>query len=246
MKKFSACLTFLMAAASLQALSIPSEWNFGRQGDRKPISYSIAVVNDEKSPLSIRLISPCDCLTIRPDAFTLQPGAHAAVSLTFDPTGYSGPVDKAVLVRVKDGVDRILDVHGTIAGVLPPVPNYPGECEWCKKQSEENRRIAYESWRSQEHVIRYYYSPGCASCVAFMDREVPRVAGLLGLAIEVDRLDIRVPGVLDELADVLAEKKKSLLAFPVLVIGNTVLQGEREIAGSFLTEEKKRLMKSHG
>ncbi len=234
MKKISVFL-IVFAAFSAFGLEMPSEWNFGSQGDEKPVNGSLLIRNDEDLPLSIRLIPSCHCLTLSPDSLELKAGESATVRIIFDPAGYSGDVDKAVLVRVTGGVepqggmDRMVAVKGNVRATKPPVPDYPGECEWCRKQSEEIRRQAYESWRNRPGVIHYYYSPDCASCTEFLNAEVPRLARTMGMKIEVDSLDIRAPGVLSELDGILSKKFIPLEAFPVLLIGNTVLQGEKEI-----------------
>ncbi len=66
---------------------------------------------------------------------------------------------------------------------------------------------------------------------------------MIGRVIEVDRQDIREPGVLDELDGVLATLKLDLAALPVLVIGSTVLQGEKEIRARF--EKVMRAQSTH-
>jgi hypothetical protein len=239
MKKAFGIFLVALAAFSSFGLAMPSEWDFGSRSDEKPIKGSLLIGNDEDFPLSIRLIPSCNCLAINPDSLALKSGESATVRIVFDPTGYAGHVDKAILVRVKDGVDRMVAVKGDVKATKPPVPDYPGECEWCKKQSEEIRRRAYESWRNRPGVIHYYYSQDCASCAEFLKTEVPRLAKAMGMKIEVDSLDIRVAGVLSELDGILSKKLISLEAFPVLLVGDTVLQGEKEIRKKAKTALKK-------
>jgi hypothetical protein len=124
-------------------------------------------------------------------------------------------------------------VEGTVQAKNPPVLREDTECEWCKKLSAELRKQAYDSWRRREGVLHYYYSADCRTCTDFLDGEIPRVAKAVGRTIEVDRQDIREPGVLDELDALLAARKLALAALPVLVIGDTVLQGEKEIRARF-------------
>lgn len=232
----------LIAVAALPAWSItlPGEWDFGEAGDLNELSTSITVSNDGKTGLSITLVSPCGCLTLAPASFPLKPGESRSVSVVFDPAGYWGKIDKTVLVRVKEGVSRSFSVRGFITPTAP-VPDYPGECEWCRKQSEENRRAAYESWRSQPHVIRYYSSKSCAPCTDFIATEVPRISAKLGREIEVDALDIGVPGYLTELDALLSKAGAELRGFPVLVIGNVILQGAPEIRERLEEEARKAL-----
>lgn len=238
MKRFILSALVALAAAPMWGLSLPGEWDFGEAGDGRKITASISISNDGKSAVSVSLISPCDCLVLTPSSLTLKPGERRTVSVVFDPAGYWGKIDKPVLVRIKGGADRLFSVRGFIKPAAP-VPDYPGECEWCRKQSEENRRAAYESWRSGPGVIRYYFSTGCRTCTEFISAEVPRVSALLGRTIEVDALDISVPGYLAELDALLARGGTGLRAFPVLVVGKTILQGEMEIRERFENEARK-------
>jgi hypothetical protein len=234
-KSSLAVLLAMLLAPSLWALSLPPGWDFGSTRDETPVSGIFTATNDETAPLTFRLISPCDCLTVHPPSLTLPPGKSARFTVRFDPKGYGGPVEKPVLVKVAGGVDRLFTVTGRVVTRSGQVPDYP-ECEWCRKQSAEVRRQAYESWRRQPSVVHYYYSPECRSCTEFLSQEVPRVGKLLGRVIEVDRLDVGNPSVLQELDALLARKKLTLTALPVLVAHGAVLVGEKAIREGFERE----------
>jgi hypothetical protein len=240
MKRALTIACAFLAAGSLAALRMPAGWDFGSVGDDRPVVGTFTAANDESSPLTVRLISPCDCLTLAPAAFSLAPGRSVKVTVTFDPAGYSGKVSKPVLVRLAGGVDRLYTVSGSVVPRQTALPSYPGECEWCRKQSDAIRRQAYESWRRQPSVVHYYYSPECKSCTEFLETEVPRVEKLLGRKIEMDRQDIRNAGVLDELDGLLARKKLTLTALPVLASGDAILMGEKQIRGEFEAQMRKR------
>ncbi len=215
MRKLLAVLEFSFAAATLSALSMPTAWDFGTIGNTHPVTSSISILNDARETVSLTILPSCDCVSVEPSTLTIAPGASREVRVSFDPAGYSGAIDKAVLVRVKGGSVTIFSVRGIVLETLPAVPNYPGECEWCRKQPEEARRQAYELWRSRPNVVRFYYSADCAVCQAFLADEVPRLSAALGVAIEVDKREIREPGVLAELYALLSLKKTTLTAIPV-------------------------------
>ncbi len=238
MKKIILCAAMILCAGRTWGLSFPAEWSFGKAGDDKPLSTVIRIKNEDKTARDVRLISPCDCLTLAPAVFRLEPGTEARVTVTFDPAGYSGAVEKPVLVRTKDGENGIFTVRGTVTPSFP-LPEYSGECEWCKKQSEENRRAAYESWRTKPWVVRYYYSKSCGSCADFINKEVPRVSALLGRTLEADALDIEVPAYRKEMLEKLAKAGVEYRAIPVLFVGSAVLQGADEIGKRFETEARK-------
>ena len=242
-------LAVLLAAAAPAPLSadlvLPDSWDVGIIGDAAAVSRSVTLKNTGTTPLDVRLLSSCSCLTVQPDRLRLDAGASSAVRLTLDPAGLSGGISKLVLAKVgnAEGLDRLLTVNGTVRSKTPPALRQDAECEWCRKLSAELRKQAYDSWRKREGVLHYYYSSDCRNCTDFLDTEIPRVQKVIGRAIEVDRQDIREPGVLDELDGVLAALKLELTALPVLVVGNTVLQGEKEIRARF--EKEMRAQPTH-
>jgi hypothetical protein len=224
------------APAKLHAdLVVPGSWDVGTIGDTAPVSTTVTIQNTGRATLDIRLLSSCSCLAVQPDTLRLAAGASGRVRLTLDPAGLSGGISKLVLVKVENavGLDRLLTVDGTVRSKTAPTLRQETECEWCKKLSAELRKQAYDSWRMREGVLHYYYSADCRNCTDFLDAEIPRVAKAIGRTIEVDRQDIREPGVLDELDALLSARKLALDALPVLVIGDTVLQGEKEIKARF-------------
>jgi hypothetical protein len=234
----AALLTALAAPRLGADLVLPGQWEVGTIGDTAAVSGTITLRNTGPTQLEVRLLSSCSCLTVRPDRLRLAAGSSAAVRLTLEPAGLSGSISKLVLAKVEnaEGPDRLLTVNGTVRAKTPPAVRQDTECEWCKKLSADLRKQAYDSWRKREGVLHYYYSPDCRTCTDFLDAEIPRVEKAIGRSTEVDRQDIREPGVLDELKAVLAGLKVELRALPVLVIGGTVLQGEREIRARFEKE----------
>jgi hypothetical protein len=243
MKRLTSVSLALVLSATAWALSMPPGWDFGTAGDGKPIAATFSVTNDESGAVELTLVSPCDCLTLSPSRVSLEPGQSAIVAVSFDPAGYSGSVSKPVLVRVNGTANRLYTVTGTVVRGKASLPAYSGECEWCRKQSEQVRRQAYEAWRTQPSVVHYYFSPECSSCARFIDREVPRVEKLLGKKIDLDLRDIRLPGVMEELDALLEGRDMPLTALPVLVAGETVLMGAAQIDEGFQEEMARRLGK---
>jgi len=234
-----AALLAVLAAPPLRAeLVLPGSWDVGTIPDTQAVSLTVTLRNTGRKEIAVRLFSSCSCLTVQPDRLRLDAGSSALVRLTLEPAGLSGGISKLVLAKVEnaEGLDRLLTVNGTVRAKNPPAIRQDTECEWCKKLSAELRKQAYDSWRKREGVLHYYYSPDCRTCTDFLDAEIPRVQKALGRTIEVDRQDIREPGVLAELEEALKGLGLELRALPVLVIGRTALQGEKEIRARFERE----------
>ena len=242
----AAAVAVLLAALAAPPISadlvMPGSWDVGTIGDAAAVSRTVTLQNTGRAALEVRLLSSCTCLVVKPDRVRIDAGGSAAVRLTLDPAGLSGAISKLVLARVEnvEGLDRLLTVDGTVRAKNPPAARLDTECEWCRKLSAELRKQAEDSWRKREGVLHYYYSPDCRNCTDFLDREIPRIEKAAGRTIEIDRQDIREPGVLDELDAVLAGLGLELQALPVLVIGRTVLQGEAEIRSRFEREMRAR------
>jgi cytochrome c biogenesis protein CcdA len=77
--------------------------------------------------------------------------------------------------------------------------------------------------------LDYYYTPGCASCARFLAEEIPRLERSLGLPLHVSRRDALDPKVFSELDARAAALGVTVTGLPVIVAGDTVLQGEGEI-----------------
>ena len=176
----AALLAFaLLAGGPLSGLSLPPGWDFGTTSDEKSVMGSLVIANDESVALRIQLLSPCHCLALKPDSFTLPPGGSTRISLAFDPAGYSGKVLTQVLVRIRTPggaatSERIelLAVRGIVIARSSPLTSPPS-----------SREPSGEA----PVVVRYYYSPDCKSCADFLEGEVPRVEKLLGGKIAVVR-----------------------------------------------------------
>jgi hypothetical protein len=140
----------LLASASLCGLSLPQGWDFGTTSDEKPVTGSLIIANDERDTLRIQLLSPCDCLELKPGSFRLAPGGSATIFLAFDPAGYSGKVQMQAIVRIrKPGAGaasediKLLAVRGIVLAGTSPLASPPG--------GEEPSGEA-------PVVVRYYYS----------------------------------------------------------------------------------------
>ncbi len=228
-KSLLSFLVFLLGQ-TLFALDMPSEWVFGTRPDDAPLVHSFTVKNTAWAAVTVSALASCECLSIGPSSFTLAPGKSMRVKLTFSPKGIQGAVKYAVLVTVRGGetADTILTVRGTI---VSKEPKAPGEgCLRCRELEEEFRKaVAVTS----ELSVRYYFSGDCASCTRFIESEVPRLQKALGRKFVMVLLDIRTVDHLVEILETLEKKGIPLTAFPVIVIDDTVLQGEKEIREQF-------------
>jgi cytochrome c biogenesis protein CcdA len=200
----------------------PPEWSFGPISDSEPVHRDVVVENRGSERLRVAFILTCDCLYAEPSEAAIRPGGKAVFRLHFDPAGYEGRVEKDLIVRFQGrsadkGLFRVFgevqkEAGGSLAEAAMDLPAGEGG----------------DSYR-----VDYYYSPGCAGCERFLADEVPAIEAGLGLSIEVRRRNIFDPAVYEEYQAVLGTLAEEERAYPAVLIGTTLLQGEGEVESGF-------------
>ncbi len=220
MKSFFISVMFLVSYAAAAIVVTPSEWDFGTlESDSPLVSQVVQILNNSDKEITITLISTCGCLAVAPAMLKLPPGESGGVTLLFDPVDEKGRVEKDMIILTNQpGFAKALFlVYGEVV-----------EARDDEKSGAEESPAALAAGRVIQ--LQYYYSPGCKSCLRFLKHSIPEMEKKLNLKIEVTRFDILKAEVYEDfharLADLGVEEK----AFPALVIGGVLLQGDREIA----------------
>jgi cytochrome c biogenesis protein CcdA len=78
-------------------------------------------------------------------------------------------------------------------------------------------------------AITYFYLPGCKICERFLDEEIPRLERETGVDIDVELKNLRDSREFAEFQRTALDLEVEVTRFPVVVVGKTLLQGEREI-----------------
>jgi hypothetical protein len=229
LKKGLVVLLAFLVGQTVLAVDMPSAWDFGTRSDDAPLTHSFIVRNTAGASVAVSTLVSCECLSVVPSTFTLAKRSSARIRVTFDPKGSRGAVSKLILVSVRGGesVDRTLTVRGTIDAKAAGAPSEG--CALCGVREEDLKKAAAASSRPQSIDVRYYYSGDCASCTRFIESDIPRLQTAVGRRIAMDLRDIRTGRNVEEILQVLAKKGMTLTAFPVIVVDDTVLQGEKEI-----------------
>ena len=221
-----------------------SEWAFGEVPDTKPVSYTVTVKNSGAEPVSLTLISTCECLTVEPATFDVGPGSSRDWTVTFDPEGYSGEFQNPIIIRTDDPdlPKALFQVHGKInpagdedrstGAAAVPGSGPEGEGSDDPAPSDGPAPVGAEAAgesSAADITMRYYFSPGCRSCTEFVNEEIPRLEKEFGLEITLIQRNVLSPKDYEELTALLAGMERKLEELPVLVFGGRVLQGERRI-----------------
>jgi len=95
----SLLLAGLSACAQKPDLQLnPAEWNFGSIPSYLVAKKEIEIRNRGARPVSLRLLSTCDCLYVLRAPTELKAGQTAPIELAYDPQDQSGFVEAALIV----------------------------------------------------------------------------------------------------------------------------------------------------
>jgi hypothetical protein len=87
--------------------------------------------------------------------------------------------------------------------------------------------------REPQFSFDYYYDPGCQGCEIFLARQMIALQQELQIRLRATRKDIRQPEVHREYLRRLGELGVEERAYPAVVFGEVVLQGDEVIAREF-------------
>ncbi len=217
------------------ALGIPKEIDLGIIDDQHIVTRALIFENPSPNNLKLNFLSGCDCVALNPDFLNISPGSAGMVEVAFDPRDYLGEVKKFILIKSSDSeLDRkvIYVVAKVTAGGEGTIEKV--ECLPCERKQRWIDEIIMNELVNTWVIIDYYFSPGCRECEVFLKGELPRLEGrmrsdVVHAVITVNRYDILELEVFEELVTAATAIGVEIEAFPVLILGNVVLQGSKEI-----------------
>jgi cytochrome c biogenesis protein CcdA len=222
-----ALLTVLLTGAAIHPLQaadglsiIPGRWEFGTIPDTEAIHLEVTVRNQGEESVRITFIPTCDCLFVEPGQAQLSSRSEEVFVLTFDPASYDGAIDMDYIVRTTvPGLERALF---RVSGQVQPAAGAAAGPGGAGAPGGEQPAGASLS-------LPYYFSPGCASCDRFLAREIPRLERRYDISLTVERNDIFDAETYERYLGLLEELGEQERAYPAIVVGDRVLQGDREI-----------------
>ncbi len=211
-------LVALLGSGPLLRVS-PPEWDLGSISAKAGVQVLDArLENLTDRDVAVRLVSTCDCLSVEPSSLQIPPGGQAGFRLRYDPSEEGGEVDKYLVLTsdLPELPKALYRVHGQVTGA-----------EAGQRKPEESRPDARTA--AGEVPLELYYAAGCRSCLRFLRQTLPGLERELGVILPVREGNILDPGVYEgyrRLLESLGERER---AFPALLAGSRLLQGETEI-----------------
>jgi cytochrome c biogenesis protein CcdA len=212
--------TGAIAQASLEFA--PSEWKFGMITKGEIARLRLAVTNRGTSSEIVSLLPTCSCLKVDPPSCEIAAGASAYFDLAYDSKDDDGKVERAFIVKTGKAQDKA--VYYFLRGVSRADNGYSASGQVAPGGSEASLGSIDGSLE-----LRYYYTPGCRSCEAFLSSEIPRLEAAYGLKIRTLRRDLLDPASYEEYVQAARELGVDLKSIPALRFGAVLLQGDEEI-----------------
>jgi len=207
---------------------IPPQWDFGSiDGTGGEVSIEVVVENRSGRDARISFLSTCDCLRVLPTQLSLPADRSERIQLFFDPIDEFGPVQKDLIVRsnLEQLPKALYLVRGRVTGGA-----VDGEAGVGSGETAGDSSIAAASG---EHPARlaadFYASPGCRSCERLLGRSIPKIQKRTGVSLELREHNILDPKEYASYTRLLETLGREEKAYPALVVGETVLQGEAAI-----------------
>jgi cytochrome c biogenesis protein CcdA len=213
----------LMLGGEPPLVLTPVEWNLGRiERSGGIVTTEVVVENMSGREAEIAIISTCECLWITPTKLQLAPGESARIELTFDPIEESGSVQKDIIIRTNlDQLPKALYlVYGEVTVDAP---------EAGTAEAETGEHLPEARPPQKRLPVDLYASPGCRSCQRLLRRTIPRIERRTGIPIAVIEHNILDAQEYAAYLEILREAGREERAYPALVVGRAVLQGETAI-----------------
>lgn len=220
---FLVCIIWLFPlSAFADVVFSPTQWDLGELPRGVVEQLTVDITNTGDKAVEIEFISTCACFY--PDRYnlTVPAGGEEAVVFYYDTSDDAGSFEKYVIVRTDD--------PGLPKALFAATGSVPGGKDTAETvDTEETGPVAEDD----EPDIEYYYTPTCRSCIEFLEKEVPRVERRLDVELGMKTVDVLEGENFEAFQARMDELGAKGTAFPVLIMGDIVLQGDRLIEREF-------------
>lgn len=214
------CPTLLPAATLPRLQFSPVQWKFGTIVQGATITLTVTVTNLEPVPVTVTFVPTCTCLSVKPAARKVGAGKKGAFELSYESSDDTGNMTRGYIVRtdLPDPKPLYYFLRGTVRQERT-IPAGTGGAAQGSAPAGAPGVV----------TLSYYYTPGCRSCEEFLSVEIPRLEKKLGISIVVQRKDVLDAKLYEELSSLASARGLAITAMPVVLIGETLLQGDQTI-----------------
>ncbi|MBN2050994.1 MAG: DUF1573 domain-containing protein [Spirochaetales bacterium] len=215
------CLLGVHFSLYAEILFTPSFWDLGELKQGVVVTLDVEIKNTGLEAVDVEFISTCDCFYPQDYKVSIPREETRLVTFFYDSSDDQGSFEKYVIVLTTD--PDLPKGLFQASGVVPMKDAGPSSATPVEEQPEEPGEL----------VVEYYYSPTCKSCIEFLQKEVPRIEKKLSVDLSMKSVDVLEGKNFEAFQKKIDELGIESNAFPVLILGNTVLQGEKDIHREF-------------
>jgi len=223
-----AFLFFLISTAVAGGIFFSTEYDLGNVKKGGIRSFEFFAENTERKSLEIKIISLCGCAHVSPTHIILLPGEKAAIKVVLDFFEEEEGEFKYILIITtnRPGMEKVIY---TIRGIVVSNKDETDDSGVAKVEKDYKK----DNEPADRITVEYYFTPKCKRCMQFLENEIPRLEKDLGKSIAVRRFDILKPDVFVAFQRRMKDLNVENTAFPVLILRNHVLQGDKQIGQVF-------------
>ena len=221
--RFSLVVFFLLVVCGQTAfgevLFSETEWALGKVEEGVKMKLPLLISNTDDSELQVSVLSTCSCLSVEPAEIVIKSGSEGSVTLVYDTTDESGEIEKYFIIRTnRPGLEKAFFL------VTASIPAEVGG-----EESEQTGASDNQTQYGASLSVDFYYSPGCRTCIRLLEKVFPRIQERTETELLINELDITDPAIFEKLQERISQLNVEVKRSPVLIVEQTLLQGESEI-----------------
>jgi len=169
-------------------------------------SAELRITNPESDPLRIDFLISREQWSITPARLELGSGETGSILIR----GIMKPRDEPVSLLMISDRDDVPYLY-----TLSSTPDHTTSAE------------------GGQAVFLFFYSPGCGVCTDFYDSLLPALEKETGIVLLPEKRNIFDPGNYEYLDSLVSERGREIHDFPILIFGDKVFAGEKEVVVGF-------------
>jgi len=239
------CLLFCIPLRADISVSL-EEWNAGSVNSARILSKEITITNSGSQPATVSLIETCDCFYPDQKQIIIQPGENQKIVVSFDPAEEQGAVEKLLIIENIDSPQEkiLFTLHAQVnrqASAMEKPATADAQTVPTETEPAESSTQLSDSPAEKNLSAFLYYSFGCKACERLLTSFFPAVEQEMGITLTIIKKDILQAQVMREYEAQVQQMDVPMREFPALLIGSTLLQGEREIRSELTTAVERAL-----
>ena len=191
---------------------------------KRPIKDSFNVKNSGTETLNLKILPGCDCLSVSPVQISLEPEKTTDITYYFNTRGIFGKTNKTIIIKSNDQDNSVK--YFKIQAVLPEKNNRQSNIG---SQTSDLASTTNNFDQKNQIKIDLYAFQDCLTCKKIKDNEVKKIEKQQGVTIKVNFIPMDKVENYEKLLALMSKEGRVLKELPIVVVGNTILDGKKSI-----------------